>query len=242
MTEEVFQVPNRGFLNNYQFMNVNSEEYSPAPYFYQNLEEAEYAVSLYMYLIMKGVNSDRITILSTYNGQKNLIKEILNKKCSWHKKFGKPKKVTTVDRYQGQQNDFVIISLVRTKNYGFIKDQRRFVVAMSRARLGLYVLGNLKLWGNCKDISVAIQLFKQRPTEFLEILPQETAPQCYLRKVGENNLESTKVLNIYSYRELYKVIEGLVSVELKEARLNDETPKTDIVAEFRPEPRHQNFK
>ena len=241
MTEEVFQVPNRGFLHNYQLINVNSQEYSPSPYFYQNLEEAEYAVSLYMYMIMKGVSPDKITIQSTYNGQKNLIKEILNKKCSWHKKFGKPKKVTTVDRYQGQQNDFVIISLVRTKNYGFIKDQRRFVVAMSRARLGLYVLGNLKLWGNCKDIQSAMHLFKQRPTESLQIIPQETAPQCYLRKVGENTLEGTKLLNIHSYKEFYKVIEGLVSVELKEAKIQEENPRSDIVSEFRPEVRHQNF-
>jgi len=62
MTEEVFQVPIEVFLHNYQLINVNSQEYSPSPYFYQNLEEAEYAVSLYMYMIMKGVSPDKITI------------------------------------------------------------------------------------------------------------------------------------------------------------------------------------
>jgi intron-binding protein aquarius len=47
--------------------------------------------------------------------------------------------VSTVDRFQGQQNDFIILSLVRTRAIGHLRDVRRLVVAMSRARLGLYV-------------------------------------------------------------------------------------------------------
>ena len=46
--------------------------------------------------------------------------------------------VTTVDRYQGQQNDYIILSLVRTKHVGHLRDVRRLVVAMSRARLCIY--------------------------------------------------------------------------------------------------------
>tara|TARA_R110002050_G_scaffold85632_1_gene182672 strand:- start:173 stop:445 length:273 start_codon:yes stop_codon:yes gene_type:complete len=45
--------------------------------------------------------------------------------------------ITTVDKYQGQQNDYILLSLVRTKAVGHIRDVRRLVVAMSRARLGL---------------------------------------------------------------------------------------------------------
>lgn len=43
-------------------------------------------------------------------------------------------KVTTVDKYQGQQNDYVLLSLVRTRIVGHLRDVRRLVVAMSRAR------------------------------------------------------------------------------------------------------------
>ena len=40
--------------------------------------------------------------------------------------------VTTVDKYQGQQNDIVLLSLVRTRAVGHVRDVRRLVVAMSR--------------------------------------------------------------------------------------------------------------
>lgn len=66
--------------------------------------------------------------------------------------------VTTVDRYQGQQNDFIILSLVRTKTVGHIRDVRRLVVAMSRARLGLYVLARVSLFKNCFELRPTFSL------------------------------------------------------------------------------------
>ena len=66
--------------------------------------------------------------------------------------------VTTVDRYQGQQNDYIILSLVRTKNVGHLRDVRRLVVAMSRARLGLYVLARVSLFQGCTELQPAFQL------------------------------------------------------------------------------------
>ncbi|CAN0400739.1 unnamed protein product, partial [Scytosiphon promiscuus] len=53
--------------------------------------------------------------------------------------FGEPGRIATVDKYQGQQNDYVLLSLVRTRTVGHVRDVRRLVVALSRARLGLYV-------------------------------------------------------------------------------------------------------
>lgn len=66
--------------------------------------------------------------------------------------------VTTVDRYQGQQNDYIILSLVRTKHVGHLRDVRRLVVAMSRARLGLYVLARVSLFQGCTELQPAFQL------------------------------------------------------------------------------------
>lgn len=40
--------------------------------------------------------------------------------------------ITTVDKYQGQQNDFVLLSLVRSRIVGHLRDVRRLVVALSR--------------------------------------------------------------------------------------------------------------
>ena len=66
--------------------------------------------------------------------------------------------VTTVDRYQGQQNDYIILSLVRTKHVGHLRDVRRLVVAMSRARLGLYVLARVSLFRGCTELQPAFKL------------------------------------------------------------------------------------
>ena len=63
-----------------------------------------------------------------------------------------------MDRYQGQQNDYIIISLVRTKHVGHLRDVRRLVVAMSRARLGLYVLARVSLFRHCIELQPAFNL------------------------------------------------------------------------------------
>lgn len=71
--------------------------------------------------------------------------------------------VTTVDKFQGQQNDFVLLSLVRTRFVGHLRDARRLVVAMSRARLGLYVFCRRSLFEQCYELQPTFQLLLQRP-------------------------------------------------------------------------------
>lgn len=75
----------------------------------------------------------------------------------------------------GQQNDFILISLVRTKAVGHIRDIRRLVVAMSRARFGLYVFGRANLFRNCFELQPVFRLLMDRPQE-LHLLPDETFP------------------------------------------------------------------
>lgn len=71
--------------------------------------------------------------------------------------------VTTVDKFQGQQNDFILLSLVRTRFVGHLRDVRRLVVAMSRARLGLYVFCRRFLFEQCYELQPTFQLLLQRP-------------------------------------------------------------------------------
>lgn len=73
--------------------------------------------------------------------------------------------MTTVDKYQGQQNDYVLLSLVRTRMVGHFRDVRRLVVALSRARLGLYVFGRAELFGNCYELKPAFARLLARPTQ-----------------------------------------------------------------------------
>ncbi|KAM4082223.1 hypothetical protein ACJW30_11G155000 [Castanea mollissima] len=129
--DAVFHRANAGFSYEYQLVDV--------PDYQGRGERAEYVVSVYMYLRLLGYPANKISILTTYNGQKLLIRDVINRRCVPYDFIGPPSKVTTVDKFQGQQNDFILLSLVRTLFVGHLRDVRRLVVAMSRAQLGLYI-------------------------------------------------------------------------------------------------------
>jgi intron-binding protein aquarius len=108
-TSPEFQTANAGFKYDYQFINVpdykDRGESEPTPHFIQNLGEAEYAIAIFQYMRLLGYPAAKISILTTYAGQRALIKDVLGHRCAKNPLFGMPKIVTTVDKYQGEQND-----------------------------------------------------------------------------------------------------------------------------------------
>lgn len=166
--QAIFHKANAGFSFEYQLVDVpdykGKGESAPSPWFYQNEGEAEFIVSVYIYMRLIGYPANKISILTTYNGQKLLIRDVINKRCKpWN--IEPPNKVTTVDKFQGQQNDFILLSLVRTRFVGHLRDVRRLIVAMSRARLGLYVFCRRSLFEQCYELQPTFQLLLQRPDE-----------------------------------------------------------------------------
>lgn len=83
--------------------------------------------------------------------------------------------VATTDKFQGQQNDFILLSLVRTKHVGHLKDVRRLVVAMSRARFGLYVFGRRALFEPSVELRPTFSQLLALPDK-LTLLPAERHP------------------------------------------------------------------
>lgn len=108
-SNDEFIKANSGFKFDYQFINVpdykGRGEAEPTPHFIQNLGEAEYAVAIYQYMRLLGYPAEKISILTTYAGQKALVRDVLNHRCAKNPIFGLPKAVATVDKYQGEQND-----------------------------------------------------------------------------------------------------------------------------------------
>ena len=104
-----FLKANAGFKFDYQFINVpdykGRGEAEPTPHFIQNLGEAEYAVAIYQYMRLLGYPASTISILTTYAGQRALVRDVLAHRCANNPIFGLPKAVATVDKYQGEQND-----------------------------------------------------------------------------------------------------------------------------------------
>ncbi|CAK7563699.1 MAG: hypothetical protein SEPTF4163_001574 [Sporothrix epigloea] len=187
-TAPEFLQANAGFRYDYQFITVpdyrGRGESEPSPHFVQNLGEAEYAVALFQYMRLLGYPASKITILATYAGQRALIHNVLQHRCRHSPVFGMPKTVTTVDKYQGEQNDYIILSLTRTLRVGYLRDIRRLTVALSRARLGLYVLGRREIFEACYELRAAFQVLLQRPDK-LALVTGELWPST--RVISEEN-------------------------------------------------------
>lgn len=111
-----------------------------------NVFEAEMVVGFVKYLLMNGIEPAKITILTFYRGQcKQLVSEARRQLLRW--RFPE-RHIRTVDSYQGEENDIVILSLVRSNGEsgphkaGFVANKNRGVVSISRAKLGFFIFGN----------------------------------------------------------------------------------------------------
>ncbi len=126
----------------YFISHSHQEEHNEELKSKSNYHEAKYAVGLCRYLLLQGYAPDRVTILTTYSGQLFKLKRLMPKK-----QF-EGVRVSVVDNYQGEENDIVILSLVRSNtegSIGFLSIDNRVCVSMSRARMGFYVIGNFDL-------------------------------------------------------------------------------------------------
>ncbi|TVY56134.1 Intron-binding protein aquarius [Lachnellula cervina] len=217
-TSPEFLAANAGFRYDYQFIQVNDYkgkgESEPTPHFIQNLGEAEYAVAIYQYMRLLGYPASSISILATYAGQRALIKDVLDHRCAKNPLFGLPKIITTVDKYQGEQNDYVILSLTRTSRVGYLRDIRRLTVALSRARLGLYILGRREVFESCFELRQAFEILLQRPDK-LQLVTGELFPCDRMLKEddvpGETQMENVEHLGQHVYNMTNSIVQQIRS-------------------------------
>jgi hypothetical protein len=155
--ESAPEVSHRGILSyeipiewiNTEGMDCN-EEFVRANYGRINKAEAELTVEqlrLYLQKIGKErVLDERIDfgIISPYKAQVYYLRHLL-KQDAFFKPFRRLLTVNTVDGFQGQERDVILISLVRANEdgqIGFLNDLRRMNVAITRARMKLIILGD----------------------------------------------------------------------------------------------------
>ena len=85
-----------------------------------------------------------VGIISPYRAQVQYLRRLLMKR-EFFKPFRRLISVNTVDGFQGQERDIIVISLVRSNDdgqIGFLRDLRRMNVAITRARMKLIILGD----------------------------------------------------------------------------------------------------
>jgi helicase required for RNAi-mediated heterochromatin assembly 1 len=134
-------VPGMGGCDSY-FMHHDWPESNSDTTSRSNSVEAEMIARFFNYLVLNKVDASKITVLTFYNGQRKLISRYLKDLPNL---ASNSFKVYTIDSYQGEENDVILLSLVRSNaagNIGFLEKKNRSVVALSRARRGLYIFGN----------------------------------------------------------------------------------------------------
>lgn len=113
-----------------------------------NINEAYSVIKVICKMMENHINVNKIVVITPYEAQKDVILDIARLK---HIKVS----VLNIDEFQGSEQDYVIFSTVRSNsnfNIGFLNDFRRMNVAVTRARLGLVILGDCltllesKLW------------------------------------------------------------------------------------------------
>ncbi|XP_065226654.1 NFX1-type zinc finger-containing protein 1-like [Planococcus citri] len=155
--ESVLEYPSvKGITKNLFFVEHNVyEEQVDNSSSRKNKFEADFMIQLCRYILLQGYPADQITILTTYTGQMFLLREMKRDHA-----IMKSVKVIVVDKYQGEENNIILLSLVRSNkegNIGFLNIENRVCVALSRAKIGLYIIGNMdilsssNLWKNIKE-------------------------------------------------------------------------------------------
>ena len=87
-----------------------------------------------------------VGIISPYRAQVQYLRRLMMKK-EFFKPFRRQISINTVDGFQGQERDVIILSLVRSNDegqIGFLRDLRRMNVAITRARMKVIILGDRK--------------------------------------------------------------------------------------------------
>ncbi|XP_030831943.1 NFX1-type zinc finger-containing protein 1 [Strongylocentrotus purpuratus] len=114
-----------------------------------NLHESRLVVALCYYFLQQGYEPDKVTILTAYTGQLLKIKQMMDQS-----KF-EGVKVTSIDNYQGEENDIILLSFVRSNNHGrigFLGISNRVCVSLSRAKKGIFCVGNFTLFAEKSEL------------------------------------------------------------------------------------------
>ena len=168
---------------------------------YTNEQESKLVVSLTVYLLLNRVPVDRISVLAPYLGQTKILRQKLNQAKKMYP-FLIPEnipQVSTIDMFQGDENDYIIVSLVRANkstrknNIGFMSEMNRRCVAQSRARRGMFFVGNCEAYAcsstwlpliskmkqeGCYGKYIPIQCPKHRDLSVTQIGDAETLNRC----------------------------------------------------------------
>ncbi|CAN1841286.1 Helicase SEN1 [Linum perenne] len=172
-SESVTKLPDEVYykdplLRPYLFYDVTHgrESHRGGSVSYQNIHEAQLCVQLYEHLLktIRSLGIGRITvgIITPYKLQLKCLQQEFSEILKSEE--GKDIYINTVDAFQGQERDVIIMSCVRASNHGvgFVADIRRMNVALTRARRAFWIMGNASSLMKSEDWAALITDAKGR--------------------------------------------------------------------------------
>ena len=171
-------IPGMGGVNSF-FYTHNFPESNDDAMSKVNKDEAAMIIGFFDYLVQNGTEIGDITVLTFYNGQRKAILSGLRKHSNLQ---GNQFNVVTVDSYQGEENEVVLLSLVRNHDgerggIGFLNVENRVCVALSRARRGFYLFGNHTLVAKYSPLwSKVVKILEEEPKRIGRGLPITCKP------------------------------------------------------------------
>ncbi|KAK4053831.1 ATP-dependent RNA helicase [Microbotryomycetes sp. JL201] len=144
---------------------VGQEEISSSGTSYLNRTEASNVEKIVTRFFKSGVLPHQIGVITPYEGQRSYLVQYMQTSGSLKKDLYKDVEVASVDAFQGREKDYIIMSCVRSNEHhgiGFLSDPRRLNVALTRAKYGLVILGNLKVLTKDPMWNSLLQQYKER--------------------------------------------------------------------------------
>jgi superfamily I DNA and/or RNA helicase len=174
-------------------MNADEDE-TGSPEIISNQKEAEFIAEIVNMISKdgdkyKGIKT--IGIITGYSGQERKIKKEIRKRRTSMNGM----QIGTFDRFQGREYDLVLVSMVRTKKLGFLKDVRRMNVAFSRAKNHLIVIGNFTKLANMNmpdNREFTVNEIKEMHYVYKELIPKL---KKYSRKYTSMDNELMEIAN-----------------------------------------------
>ncbi|KAM0852295.1 hypothetical protein ACQ4PT_051853 [Festuca glaucescens] len=207
-SETVVKLPDESYyrdalMSPYIFYDISHgrESHRGGSSSYQNVHEAQFALRLYEHLqkLVKanGGKKASVGIITPYKLQLKCLQREFEEVMNTEE--GKDIYINTVDAFQGQERDVIIMSCVRASNHGvgFVADIRRMNVALTRARRALWVVGNANALVQSEDWAALVADAKARKC-FIDL---DSIPKDFLAmKVSSNTPGRNSSNNIRNMR------------------------------------------
>jgi len=151
-----FKWPKPGFP--LMFSNITGKEEMVGTS-YMNTREANRVSDIVSELIRNGASGEQIGIITPYEAQRTYFF-----RSTRAREYFRNVEIASVDAFQGREKDIIIISCVRSNDdrmIGFVRNPNRLNVALTRAKLGLIIVGNSRVLERCRHWRDLIRCFKR---------------------------------------------------------------------------------